>query len=333
MSQIWPKLLLKEIGRKHPQAWQQIKRFRAIKGKDLPNWPDWCYVPMAAGYAIISQGVENPHIVKLRISPAVLTAAATWRVSQGVYRFDADLYNSLVNQPMDDKLPCDALKRLPEWCVYIETIGASYLGKPIDGFCAHLEWDANDGRTELRFVFFYPDGNMAQLPLHLGDWTIEEGIDRMYAEAKVQAQKTGIKFDFDEFGAELAPEITPFLQLILYLCAENADMPEVRHPNTRVRMSGQVDVPREPRAWTVGERIGTTIRKYRNQETREALPEQENTPDTHSSPRPHVRRAHWHHFWTGPRGGERKLIIRWLPPIPVGFDDDGENPAVIHRVK
>lgn len=307
--------------------------FRAGKGKDLPDWPDWCYVPMAAGYAIISQGLDNPHIFKLRISPAVLTAAATWRVSQGVYRFDADLYNSLVNQPMDDKLPCDALLRLPEWCVYIEAMGASYMGKPIDGFWAHLEHDANDGRAELRFVFFCPDSGMIQLPLHLGDWTIEEGLDRMRTEAKVQAQKVGIDFDADGFGAELAPEISPFLQLILYLCAENADMPQIRHPNTRVRMSGQVDVPREVRFWTVGERIGSTIRKYRNEELQGALSGREKAPTTKASPRPHLRAAHWHHFWTGPRDGERKLIIRWLPPIPVGIDEDDENPTVIHKVE
>lgn len=328
MAKLWPKLLLKEIGRTYPQAWQQVKMFRAGKGKDLPDWPDWCYVPMAAGYAIISQGLDNPHIFKLRISPAVLTAAATWRVSQGVYRFDADLYNALVSQPMDDKLPCDALLRLPEWCVYIETMGASYMGKPIDGFCAHLEHDANDGRAELRFVFFCPDSSMIQLPLHLGDWTIGEGLDRMRTEAKVQAQKVGIDFDADGFGAELAPEISPFLQLILYLCAENADMPQVRHPNTRVRMSGQVDVPREPRFWTVGDRIGSSFRAYRNQEA------QEFKGGTHTSSRPHVRRAHWHHFWTGPRDGVRKLVVRWLPPITVGIgDEEGDNPVVVHRVK
>jgi len=324
-----PKALLREIGRKYPQAWQQFKLFRAGKGNNLPDWPDWCYVPMAAGYAILSQGLDNPHLYELRLSPAVMTAAATWRVSQGVYRFDADLYNSLVSQPMDDKLPCDALFRLPEWCVYIETIGASYLGKLIDGFLAHLEHDANDGRAELRFVFLCSDGSMVQLPLHLGDWTIEEGLDRMQREAARQAEKQGITYPAEGIGTELAPYVVPFLQLILYLCAENADMPQVRHPNTRVRMSGQVDVPREPRFWSVGERIGAAIRQYRNQE---GLSRPGKTQGTHASPRPHIRRAHWHHFWTGSRDGERKLVLRWLPPIPVGIDDN-EGPAVIHKVK
>lgn len=37
-------------------------------------------------------------------------------------------------------------------------------------------------------------------------------------------------------------------------------------------------------------------------------------------------------FWTGPRQGKRKLILHWLPPIPVGVDDS-EGPAVIHKVE
>ncbi|EMO24671.1 hypothetical protein LEP1GSC170_1243 [Leptospira interrogans serovar Bataviae str. HAI135] len=36
---------------------------------------------------------------------------------------------------------------------------------------------------------------------------------------------------------------------------------------------------------------------------------------------PHIRRAHWHHFWAG-SNEERKLILRWLPPIPVNFESD-----------
>ena len=55
---------------------------------------------------------------------------------------------------------------------------------------------------------------------------------------------------------------------------------------------------------------------------------------THSGPRPHVRRAHWHSFWTGKVGSEeRRLKPRWLPPIPVNLDDPDSIPAVIRPVK
>lgn len=327
MTELTPKRILREIGRKYPQAWQQFKMFRAGKGKDLADWPDWCYVPIAAGCAIVSLDAgDNPHLRDLRLSPAVMTAAATWRVSQGVYRFDADLYNALVSQPMDGNLPCDALKRLPEWCVYVETIpgeDAVRSGKlHVTGFWAHLEHDANTGRIELRFVFFWNTDILLPVPVHLGDWTLKEGVRRVIDVAKETSKQHGIKIPD---GLEDVADLTPYVQLILYLCAENADMPQVRHPNTRVRMSGQVDVPREAKLWSVGERIGSAIRKCRNEELTEYK------GGAHASPRPHVRRAHWHHFWAGPREGERKLILRWLPPIPVGVDNE-EGPAVIHKV-
>lgn len=29
---------------------------------------------------------------------------------------------------------------------------------------------------------------------------------------------------------------------------------------------------------------------------------------------PHIRKAHWHGYWTGPRAGVRKYIYHWIPP-------------------
>lgn len=45
--------------------------------------------------------------------------------------------------------------------------------------------------------------------------------------------------------------------------------------------------------------------------------------------RPHVRRAHWHHYWTGP--GRTVLEVKWLEPVFVMADNDMN--AVVHQVK
>lgn len=42
------------IAKAYPQAWAQIDEFRADRGKGLPAWADWCFIPMAATYAIAS---------------------------------------------------------------------------------------------------------------------------------------------------------------------------------------------------------------------------------------------------------------------------------------
>lgn len=328
MERLRPKQILKDIGREFPQAWQQVRGFRADKGKTLPNWPDWCYIPIAAGMAIATQG-DNTRVYQSsfsKLSPAVITAAAAWRVSQGVYRFDADLYNALISQPLDGNVPSETLTRLPEYCVFIETIGATFQDAQVVGFWAHLESDANDGRMELRFVLMCEDGDNIPISIHLGNWTLEDGLSRMQKESEKQA---GFKFPKNDF----IKDITPLVQLVIYLCAENLDMPRVpSHPSTRVRASGAIDAPKEPRTWNVGERIGSAIRKYKNQEVLSEVDKNSDKFSTHTSPRPHVRRAHWATYWTGTKMDKQIPIIKWLPPIPVGINDN-EEPIVIHKVK
>jgi len=323
-----------------PNIWQDVKSFRAEKGKKLPDWPDWCYIPIAAGCAIISQGNLNniDCLFDFKFNPAIITAAATWRVTQGVYRFDRDLYDSLINQPIEGNIPCEAFMRLPEWCVYIECFPGTicFFKEPVEGFWSHLEYDVNDGHMELRFVIMLENGHNIPLPVYLGSWTLDEGLKRMLSvsEKLTESFNLGIKLS----GIDLLKYIEPIIQLVLYLCADNADMPSRPiHPSSRVRMSGQADVVREVRLWPVGERLGAAIRRYR-EETQQKSESSENDKvlGTHASPRPHIRRAHYHHFWTGPRDnkkGERKLILRWLPPIPVLMDNSIEGPVVIRRIK
>lgn len=336
-EELRPRQIVREVGRAFPNIWKHVKDFRADKGKALPDWPDWCYMPIAASVAIATGGDGKQLFSSFfggngRITPPIIAAAAAWRVSQGIYRFDADLYNALTEQPLDDNLPCDALKRLPEYCVYIEAMPPQEKGEPyIEGFWAHLEYDVNDGREELRFIFFFNTGNWLVVPVHLGNWTLEEGVKKYIQEAKKQAAKLNIKINQDVDNVD---DLVPYVQLVIYLCAENADMPKPQHPSARKRMSGAIDAPKKPRVWDVGQRIGFSIRKYRNQETQNTeKAESRKSPDIHASPRPHIRRAHWHHYWTGPREGERKLIVKWLPPIPVGTDYEDESPTVIHPVK
>ncbi len=102
----------------YPQAWKQIEMFRSSRGKDLPDWPEWCFAPMAASYAVVSGG----QTLETALVPDVakIAALSAWRFSQSFYRFDPALYSQLIETKID-KLPVDVLFRLPEWCVFIET--------------------------------------------------------------------------------------------------------------------------------------------------------------------------------------------------------------------
>ena len=81
-----PGKILGTFSRQYPDAWKQVDEFRARR-KELGNWPDWCFLPLAGTYAIVSKGktLQSPnqahHI-------GILGALAAWRVTQGIYRFD-----------------------------------------------------------------------------------------------------------------------------------------------------------------------------------------------------------------------------------------------------
>ena len=90
-----PGKILSAFGRLYPQAWQQVDQFRAGR-KELGNWPDWCFLPLAGTYAIVSKGKTPPnqahHI-------GILGALAAWRVTQGIYRFDPTTFDALWKTP------------------------------------------------------------------------------------------------------------------------------------------------------------------------------------------------------------------------------------------
>jgi len=108
--------------------------------------------------------------------------------------------------------------------------------------------------------------------------------------------------------------------IVAYLCCKNAEIRTVYKP------------PKEPgrrrsaATWhQVGYRIGAELRAYERAAS-------ERRPHQGGTVRPHMRRAHWHHFWTGPRGGERKLVLKWVPPTMVALKNGEIDGATGHRV-
>ncbi|HWQ32299.1 MAG TPA: hypothetical protein VNQ79_05405 [Blastocatellia bacterium] len=73
----------------------------------------------------------------------------------------------------------------------------------------------------------------------------------------------------------------------------------------------------QPTVWEAGWRTGAALRRAQS----EAAEAQGGAAgDQHASPRPHIRRAHWHTFLAGP--GRRERLVKWLPPIAVNVTDD-----------
>lgn len=331
---------LARIAREYPDIWRQVDGLRAERRRTLPAWPTWCFMPLAGAYAIATGGRDQLPAPE-RASVGVIGALAAWRVTQGIYQFDSTVMAAVADTPLSGDIPAEVLLALPEWCVYVETPGWRYAGIDSPGFFGYLEHDANDGRAELRIVIDYGRTLEVAMPVHLGG-TLVEGLERALAEARRQIAIHGAGRDQEAVlrltGADIAPELAPRVSAILYLCAQNADLVDPasgrvrpRRPTlTKTKEGMRLFPPDRPTAWEVGWRVGAAIRAAEATERRHAA-----ESGTHASPRPHIRRAHWHSFWVGPksRDAERKLTLRWLPPIPVNVDTERAVIPTIHRVE
>ncbi len=338
--------ILAEVGRAYPSAWKQVDRLRTQRGTDLPNWPDWCFLPIHGAYAIASGGGDQRVPWERSHHPAIIGALAAWRVSQGIYRFDPALYQGLIDTPLDRELPREPLYRLPEWCVYMETPELTWPmpgeERPIHGVWAHLDWDER-GFDELRLVLdtartpqqaLEPQQGCIPMPLILGLGTIADCIARVIASGSEQARAHGLKVLPDVLKVEpVARTLWPIISLLLYLCADSAEIGDgTRLPTnpkpTRTRHGWRLFPAQSLTTWDVGVRIGAALRRaFQAEETH-----QDSIP-TGRHKRPHVRRAHWHTFLAGPENAERERRVKWLPPIPINVDDPDALPATVRPVE
>ena len=401
-----PKHHLIDYGKKYPGAWKLVDEMRSGKGRGLPDWPGWCFVPVAGGISIATAFAEKtlweqdrldmrraPNgegqhgaefneesgpvsepadeqerraalLQEILLDGPVLAALASWRPTQGIYHFDEDLLEAVWQTPLvssaespsgssPGKLPTDLLYHLPEWCVYIETPGRSvWDSMEIAGFFAHLEWDTDKERAELRLVLDPAGsrGRMISVPIHLGPDTLEEALRETVLEGAANAAEQGVEEAEKIHGSveqvkDMAKDLAPLLSTLLYLCSVNAEVRDAADPGgsrlpanpepKKTRKGLRLFPPDQPTVWETGYRMGAALRAAMASAESESLSSTEVGPTTGRTVRPHYRRAHWHSFWRGPRSKpeEREITVKWIPPVPVNLGDiDEDLVPVIRRV-
>lgn len=250
----------------------------------------------------------------------LLAATAPWRFGRSIYLFDQTLASELwAGEPVDD-LPSEVLYRLPEWSMYV-----SFADTQRAGCYAALEWESASGRPLFGLTMEHPwtHYTVDRLNVFLDTPTINASKEALLALHRQAGKPEEYVEGLSDYLDIIAPLGARFLPLVAYLCSENADV--VR----RGRSAGDVSIRRPNRArsstpvlWEVGWRIGPAIRVARDRH-------EPGAGGTRGSPRAHVRRAHFHHFWTGPRDGQRRLVLRWLHPVLVKTDDLGHLGTVV----
>lgn len=322
-------------------AWiEALDMLRTSRGKSgFPNWPEWCLLPMGAVADVASEVLQ---VVQTRFVAfsgpgepnAVLTAMRemaalySWRQGRGIYRFDDDLVEALLETEGTDSLPVEALMHPPEWgvCVVVPQKLQPVIG--CSAFISHLQWNIEGSRRELRVSLLSENENGPILvglqPLHLDMGTISEGIDGSYGFYVQRHQQLGQNSDsVRRVGTAMERSIEshrvlypPILALLAYLGSAEADIVSPCEKPITEPLHARRGAKESVRRYEVGYRVGAVLRKGIADRYHSSL----RGDGSGRSVIPHLRRAHWHHYWTGPKSDpdKRELVVRWIHPVLVG---------------
>lgn len=295
--------------------WQALDDFIPLARESVEvDWPASVFMPFGLWpsfleryYGWPARSFDLGHPI-MRGMAQVLACLAPWRATQDIIRFDPGMEAELKGMDLAGKLPSDILLRLPAWAVFMD-VPLTVDGDNYDGFFVQL--DSHVSGVYLALTFQGPDHIQQRVPLALGDFTLDESlkaVNRFMKEPEnVKANDRGL---------------IQALNLVIYLCAYGLQERQdhmgvgVTYPSAKkIKKGWRILPPARPRTHVLGASFGESLRR-----------EGAGARGGGGAVRPHVRRPHWHHYWTG--GADKKsLIVRWLPPIFVGDherDEDGD---------
>lgn len=268
----------------------------------------------------VSDGLRGAYLL-----PCDATMVARWRSCRHVYRFDADLADALGATDPASATPVGVLRALPYPIVCIEAPGllAPLRGGPVPshGVLAWLDRDPEDGHEVIALCWALQGGGTerAWAWVPLGAESVSDAAARVVSEDAEAGWGEGAGADV------LAGCVGQAMALLLYVCAENADVRVAYAPPAggRGRRPGRRTCP--DTIHEVGAQVGRALGESRRAHVASR------GDATGRTVAPHVRAAHWQHYWVGPRKGRTdgrhgdRLVLRWVAPTLVGTGDVTET--------
>lgn len=291
---------------------------------------------------------ENQDIRRIirRCPASVISAMAAWDLSKVIYRFDQDFFSELRETEGLEKVSVDSLLHLPYKCICLQIGDESRL--------VFLDYDAGLEAYELRIeTLNYDDeensideeNNFLILTADNLQKCIDDSIKASIRDFKIPIPESKMNELVKQIFDIKREVFQSTIQAILFIQSQNADVVEdEKNAEARAKYNrNRTGAKRIPKVLDAGYRVGSEIRKikriniYKNdsESTKETHEQTINTESSSASSKktPHVRRAHWHHFWIGSeKAGNRELVVRWLPPMAIGNRSEGLT-SVVHDVR
>lgn len=254
-----------------------------------------------------------------------------WRTCRHVYRFDHELSAELVRGGLPDSMPTEALRLLPYPVVYVDApfYTAGRLARDdrrVTGFFAWLDVGIRTGATtlsesaEMLMLMMVHDGGeprtvmAASLEEPTLGGVVRDIVSADMAEIAHLRNSGAVVRVADDYEAITRQRLSAMFAHLLYVVADNSDQEVEYRPSGKSRRKGRC----ESTIHAVGTRVGRAIGAAKVRYVGGGGAEGDRTV------RPHVRAAHWHHYWTGPRSEpeKRELVLRWVMPTFVNGGTD-----------
>ena len=239
-----------------------------------------------------------------------------WRRSKQVIEFSEELEMVLRKQTenIDLTIPMEIFKNLPYKSFFIQ------IGNKDGGVYVLYENDL--------LMFQSIKKNMAEYTYGLG--LTPNGTIRDCVNAVLENEREKDISMSEKFGStkkEIMYRYSYVIHLLLYLCAENAKIREdeeqkrIYKPMTREHKIK--DRQSEVRVWVCEESEPITIRTAFGKAGYRYSSKSKKGNGTPK--RPHVRRAHWRHYYKKDQNGEKVVRLLWIPEVYVHIDQLQNN--------
>ena len=201
----------------------QIWESRGCGGAE--TWPETCFVPRSFWGQILPVGL-NCTSLERRIFIRTLASVGTWRLTQGVYRFDLTTSEEICATPHKGPLIGDNFLRAPNHGSYIVTSGLMIGAVRVRGAFVHQDYDLE---RQCGFLCILLDlgGQLISFDILLDSRTLEEALNRSMKhqiETMEPEIVSALMASGPNTGKELRKAVEAVVSLYLYLCAENADI-------------------------------------------------------------------------------------------------------------
>jgi len=265
-----------------------------------------------------------------------------WQRHKVVYRVHPGLAEELLETSTDTKIPAQVLRRLPHpdpFVVFPAPIpttvknpveplihqpviygmlvtGRTSNGTPCSTADPALEILRVCLTAKLHYATLGETHEELELTIPVSDTIKTFTVDQLIATMNTM---TWAATEDDELrtGYQLA------LAVLLYLCSDDRDEQTASTRPRKPKRGNKTQQPQQAQVIDLGYNIGPRLAAARHNSS--ASP----SAATGTGVRPHLRRAHWQSYWTGPRG-HQSAVMRWKHPIIVHAEErDAARATVI----